>query len=453
MDPTGSRHTHLPLRAALPAVILSLVAIASLTAASPAAAAPPAPLPNPDRPAVTPVAAGAAASAGPSCRELRRIARSGNRRAGLVVKDTKTGRTLCSMNPAADLTLASNTKLFTTTTVLGRLGPERRFVTRVFPSGRIRNGVLRGDLYLKGGGDPTLGTSAFLDAYLGGAGSAIEKLASKVERAGIERVTGRLYGDDTIFDRVRGVADSGFATSPWIGPLSGLAFNAGFTDATFARFSSDPARLATRTLARELRERGIDVKRRVGIRRTPPASRERRPLARVFSPDMAWMARTTNLDSNNFFAEMLLKNIGAVVRRSGTTAAGTKVVRGYTMGTFGAKVSPVDGSGLTVTNRSSAGDIVRLLNRARFQSWFGAFHGSLPIAGREGTLADRMRGSAAEGRCRAKTGTLTGASALSGYCDRRNGHRIAFSILMNGVFDITSARTAQDRIAASIARG
>lgn len=121
-------------------------------------------------------------------------------------------------------------------------------------------------------------------------------------------------------------------------------------------------------------------------------------------------------------------------------------------GSFKAEVSPVDGSGLTISNRSTALDLVRILSRIRSRSYSKAFSGSLPVAGRSGTLAGRMLGSAAEGRCRAKTGTLTGVSALSGYCVTRAGRRYAFSILMNGVYDTGAARAAQDRIAALIAR-
>ena len=157
------------------------------------------------------------------------------------------------------------------------------------------------------------------------------------------------------------------------------------------------------------------------------------------------------MNSNNFFAEMLLKHIGAETRDAGTTSAGAATVRQYVKNMFGAAVRPVDGSGLTVGNRSSAGDIVKLLNRGRKRAFGPAFVDSLAVAGRSGTLADRMRGSAAEGRCRAKTGTLTGVSALSGYCFNRSGRKYAFSILMNDVYNTTTARAAQDRIASIVA--
>ncbi|MFM9045850.1 MAG: D-alanyl-D-alanine carboxypeptidase, partial [Solirubrobacterales bacterium] len=158
----------------------------------------------------------------------------------------------------------------------------------------------------------------------------------------------------------------------------------------------------------------------------------------------------TNLNSNNFFAEMLVKLLGATKGNGGSTKSGTRVVREFAA-SLGASVDPVDGSGLTVTNRASAEAIARLLVNARDRDWWSSLYRSLPIAGREGTVAYRMRGTAAEGRCRTKTGTLTGVSALSGYCFNRSGRRFAFSILMNGVSDTYDARAAQDRIAALVA--
>lgn len=367
------------------------------------------------------------------------------------VRNMKSGKPICGLNPAGMRSLASNTKIFTTATTLARLGSARRFATRLFAVGRIDDeGTLHGNLFLKGGGDPALGTGTFLSAYLGGAGSPIEALARKLKRNGVHRVTGRLLGDDTVFDRLRGVADSGYATSSWIGPLSGLSLNAGFTSSSLSSFSSDPARLATRTMVGALRSAGVTIRTEIGMKRTPAAAK-RTLVARQASPDMAWMARVTNLNSNNFFAEMLLKNLGAKVRRAGTTRNGAIVVKRYAA-SQGVKVRPVDGSGLTRSNRSNAKGVVRLLMRSHKRPWGKDLVASLPVAGRDGTLASRMRGTAADGRCHAKTGTLTGVSALSGYCFNRSGRRFAFSILMNGVGNSYTARYAQDRIAALIAR-
>ncbi len=436
----------------------ALAAAALLAFSASAQAAPPKPLPNPDRPATTPVIrfdeAGtpdsASASAARICPALRSLARRGNGASSLRVFNLKTRKNVCTLNPGARRSLASNTKLFTTATVLERFERDQRFRTRIFAAGNVRNGVLRGNLYLKGGGDPSFGTRAFLGTYLGGEGTSVEALAAQVARQGVKRITGRVFADDTIFDRLRGVADSGYATSPWIGPLSGLSFNAGYTSSSLSSFSSDPARLAARTLARALRARGVGVKLNVGVRTTPKRWRKA-PLATQTSPDMAWMARVTNLNSVNFWAETLLKDLGAYIRREGSTAEGVKVVR-RTMAAIGVRVWPIDGSGLTFGNRSTAHDVVKLLFRARYEPWGRDFTNSLPTAGVDGTLADRMRGSAAQRSCRAKTGTLTGVTALSGYCFNASGRRFAFSILMNNVSNLDRARAAQDRIAAAIAR-
>lgn len=452
-----------PRRLPLPALaLLALICLLPALAAAPAdGAKPPLPRANPDRAFATPVmadpatspraAGGATVSANRICPQLRRLARRGNSRAGLQVRNLKNGKVVCGLNPSTMRSLASNTKIFTTVTALARLGPDHRVRTRLHASGRLdRQGTLHGNLFLRGGGDPSLGTESFLSTYLAGTGSPIEKLAAKAKRAGISKVTGRLFADDTVFDRLRGVADSGYGTSPWIGPLSGLSFNAGFTNSSLSRFSSNPARLAAKSLARAMRARGIQVKAEVGMRKTPAAARKRL-IARQIAPDMTWMSRVTNLNSNNFFAEMTLKNVGAAIRGSGTTRAGAVVVKRYAA-SQGVKVNPVDGSGLTISNRSNPKGVVRLLIRAHNRPWGQKFVDSLPVAGRDGTLASRMRGSAAEGRCHAKTGTLTGVSALSGYCFNSSGRQYAFSILMNGVGDSYSARAAQDAIAALIAR-
>ncbi|MBN8867626.1 MAG: D-alanyl-D-alanine carboxypeptidase/D-alanyl-D-alanine-endopeptidase [Solirubrobacterales bacterium] len=432
---------------------LALAAVLLLSGVATAQASPPKPLPNPDRPARTPIfhsTGGASISANRVCPTLRAVAHRGNRSVGLRVANLRTGKTVCGLNTHARRSLASNNKLFTVATALDRLGTDHKFRTRVFADGKVRNGTLTGSLYLKGGGDPSFGTGDFVDAYLAGVGSEVEKLAAQVKRAGIRRVTGRVYADDTVFDQLRGVADSGYATSPWIGPLSGLSFNAGYTSASLSSFSSDPAKLAARTLVRELRSRGVKVQTRIAKRQTPRAAMKSL-VARQISPDMTWMARITNLKSVNFWAETLLKDLGAQVRSAGTTTEGVKVVR-RTMARYGVEVWPIDGSGLTYGNRSTAGDVVKLLIKARRQPWGDALLASLPTAGVDGTLDNRMRGSAAQRRCHAKTGTLTGVSALSGYCFNKSGRRYAFSILMNDVTNLDAAHRAQDRIAAIIAR-
>jgi D-alanyl-D-alanine carboxypeptidase/D-alanyl-D-alanine-endopeptidase (penicillin-binding protein 4) len=175
----------------------------------------------------------------------------------------------------------------------------------------------------------------------------------------------------------------------------------------------------------------------------------RDPLGSVASPPVSSLIAETNKPSNNFFAEMLLKRLAAEGGKRGTRGRGSKRVEAFAR-SVGTDVRAVDGSGLSRRNRASAEEVGRLLVAMEEGDEAVAYSKSLAIAGRDGTLADRMRGTAAEGACRGKTGTLRGVSALSGYCDA-GPNTIAFAILMNSV-DISAAHRAQDRMASAIAR-
>jgi D-alanyl-D-alanine carboxypeptidase/D-alanyl-D-alanine-endopeptidase (penicillin-binding protein 4) len=118
---------------------------------------------------------------------------------------------------------------------------------------------------------------------------------------------------------------------------------------------------------------------------------------------------------------------------------------------MGTRVRASDGSGLGRGNRASPKQVGKLLRAMNKADSADAYLDSLAIAGQEGTLAGRMRGTAAQGRCAGKTGTLSGVSTLSGYC-RVGGNQIAFSILMNRVGNLSAAHSAQDRMVAAIAR-
>jgi len=392
--------------------------------------------------------AAAATQAAPrlDCATLRaRLVRGGGSASGLLAIDGETGQTLCARAPRRRRPLASNMKLFTTATALARMGPESRIETTVETDGMLdRGGTLHGSLYLVGGGDPTLGTPSFYRRYLGGLGTNLFALKGQIRAAGIEAITGRLYADDSVFDRLRGVADSSYGTSPYIGPLSGLAFNSGFAG---SGFSSDPARTATATLARSLRAAGVRVPAAVGLASAPSGAET---VATVESPPLTEIVDTTDVYSDNFFAETLIKLLGARYGGAGTTAAGARVVERFAR-SQGSAVHAVDGSGLTRSNRASPADVVGLLRSVRDTTAGEELIQDMALAGHEGTVADRMHGTAAYGRCRTKTGTLTGVSNLSGYCFDRGGRLTIFSILMSGVRDLTLAHLEQDLIAAEIA--
>ncbi len=377
-----------------------------------------------------------------------RLVRGGGGASGLLVIDAGTGKTVCARAPARQRPLASNMKLFTTATALARLGAESKITTLLKTDGGIdRNGVLRGNLYLVGAGDPTLGTPSFYRRFLGGLGTNILQLKRQVREAGIKSVTGRLYADDSVFDRLRGVADSGYATSSEIGPLSGLSFNSGYSTASGYSFATDPALTAAGTLGLALRQAGVGISPTIALGTAPPFSTE---LARVESPPLSSIVNTTNVYSDNFFAEMLIKLVGARFGGAGTTAAGAKVVQAFARG-HESGVHAVDGSGLTRSNRASPAQVVGLLKSMRDTDVGDEFIQDLALTGQEGTVADRMHGTAAYGRCRTKTGTINAVSNLSGYCFNRSGRIMIFSILMGSVGDLSLAHLEQDLIAATVA--
>ena len=172
--------------------------------------------------------------------------------------------------------LASNTKLFTTTAALARFGAEGTLGTEVLGTGELdTEGVFRGSLYLRGGGDPTFGSRRFTKRSYGG-GATVQDLAALLEDTGIERVTGRVYGDESAFDSLRGGPDSGYGVSPWVGPLSALSYNRGLFTEGGRGFQANPPAFAAARLDEALEARGV------AVRLKPRAGRDRR-RARVCS--------------------------------------------------------------------------------------------------------------------------------------------------------------------------
>jgi D-alanyl-D-alanine carboxypeptidase/D-alanyl-D-alanine-endopeptidase (penicillin-binding protein 4) len=352
---------------------------------------------------------------------------------GAWVADLDTGVELFSHYPDRKRTPASVQKLFTTATVLARLGPQVRLETAVSTNGVLdAEGTLVGRLYIRGFGDPSFGSAR------------LARLAEALRAAGLRSLTGGVYGDESFFDSRRGVPASGFAVSPWIGPLSALAFNRGL--GLSGRFQRRPAPFVAARLRSLLAARDIDVEGPVRAARTPAGSLE---LASVDSAPIENLVRHTNQVSDNYFAEVLLKGLGARLYGTGSTAAGAGVVRRFQR-KLDAESAVVDGSGLSRANAASPRAVGHLLARVENEPWFESFYRSLPLAGRSGTLRKRMRRTSAQGRCRAKTGTLIGVSALAGYCRSITNRRLAFVLLMNRV-NVYSARRAQDRVAATLA--
>ncbi len=392
----------------------------------------------------------AAAARSAEDRQLRRslagAMRSAGSSSGAYAYNATEGRTLFTSQADTRRILASNTKLFTTSAVLARRGPSQRIETRVTGVGALdERGRWQGSLYLRGGGDPTFGSEVFARrSYL--ASASVESLAGRLRGYGIRSVTGRVVGDESLFDSLRGGPDSGYRTSIYVGPLSALAYDRGLANDRGTAFQSNPPLFAAAQLDRELEQRGVRV---AGSPTAGPNPEEARELVSVRSPTFARLVQIANTRSDNFFAEILLKGLGAFEVGRGTTAAGARRAEAFAR-EVGASASLADGSGLSRRNVAAPRQVGRLLTGLRRRDEFPAFFDSLAIAGRTGTLVDRLRSGPAHGRCRAKTGTLSDVSALSGYCASLGGDTIVFSILMNRV-DVGGARALQDRMAQAMA--
>jgi D-alanyl-D-alanine carboxypeptidase/D-alanyl-D-alanine-endopeptidase (penicillin-binding protein 4) len=327
---------------------------------------------------------------------------------------------------------ASAEKLTVAFSALRLLGPSFRFRTEVLGAGELVGRDWRGDLYLCGMGDPTLSP-----ADLAG-------LAAQVASWGIRRVVGSVVADEHYYDAQRGAPGwkpsfLGFESRP----LSALAL-----DDVRLRGVNSSAAAASAAFTAALVQRGVTVAR---APRTGRAPADVLPLALEYSDPLAAIVQEMNRESDNFVAEMLLKQLGAAVASRGTTSAGAAVVR-EELEAAGVPLSGVriaDGSGLSRLDRLTARALVVLLRSAeRDASIREPFLASLAVAGVSGTLRDRLRRRPARGQVIAKTGTTAEASALAGYVRRR----YVFAILQNGSpVDYWSARSAQDRFVTLLA--
>jgi len=351
-----------------------------------------------------------------------------------VAVDLETGQQLFALNDTLPLAPASNEKLALTYALLKTFSPTMRIPTKVSALGVQRGTTLTGDLFLVGGGDPTLSS---VD---------LARLARGVRAAGIRHVTGRVIGDESLFDSKR--MCPGWKRSFYIyesPPLSALVVDRGWFKKYTAR---RPARAAALLFRDALRREGVAVNGSVSVLPTPLAAF---PVAKTLSPPLRDIMRFMDLHSDNFTAEELLKLLGVAAEGSGTSAAGARAViaalRAGGISTAGIRIA--DGSGLSEHDRLTVGTLLGILQAVASDSALEAeLVKALPVSGVSGTLRDRLRTPKLLGKVVAKTGTTSIASSLSGYV---NSH-IAFSIIQNGnPLSYWDARKAQDRFAKVLA--
>ena len=430
--------------------------------------------------------------------------------AGVMVMDLETGEVLFENNADKTYNPASVTKILTTAAVLDALGPGYTFTTTVSRAGRLRGGVLTGDLVVRGDGDPSLTLER------------LWRIASLVRVAGVTEVTGDIVVDDSWFDRVRTgngyddfdenrayTAPVGAVSATWntvavavrpgdsvgsplevaLDPPTGYVtlrnfaktsapgsrrrvgvtidnekntitvsgtMPAGHREKFYYRPIDDPPRYFATLLKEYLAKEGVTV--RGGIRTGEHAAVPANAVAlfRFQSEPLGVIARDLNKLSNNFTAEQLLKSLGAWrYGAPGTTQKGIDAIGEYLVknGVPKGSWSIRNGSGLARDNEVSPRTFVRVLAAAYSDFEVrGDFVASMGIAGADGTLAHRMLGTPAEGNIRAKTGTVDGSTCVAGYARAGNGHTLAFAILMNGVSGrVRRAISIQDRLGAALA--
>jgi D-alanyl-D-alanine carboxypeptidase/D-alanyl-D-alanine-endopeptidase (penicillin-binding protein 4) len=369
----------------------------------------------------------------------------GGPQSGALVFDLDAQRELFGLRPTVKRAPASVEKLWTTAAVMLKLGPNARLHTTVLGTGSLHHGVWHGNLYLRGGGDPTFGDPTFNHVWNYGEGPTANQLVEQLSKRGITRVTGQIYADESLFDRKRGGLMTNYLpdTPDFGGQLSALTYDHGSIVAHYS-----PAVFAVRQLALTMRGSRITVKASRHARKTPD---DARVLATVSSPPMSVMTRLMDVPSDDLFAELFAKQLGLLFGSGGSISAGAHVIGRTMADTYGLHPTILDGSGLSRNDRTSPLEIVDLLREVWGTRVGRELVASLPTVGKEGTVRGYGLRSPAVGNCVAKTGTLNYVTNLAGYCRARGGHTLAFALFIDGP-DNGIAATLESQMVGSIAR-
>jgi len=430
--------------------------------------------------------------------------------AGISIRSTTTGEILYSYNGETSLTPASSFKLFTATAALTTLGLDYTYQTEVSTDGKWnKKGIVKGNLYLIGRGDPTLTVKD------------LNILAKQLRKKGIRTIAGDVIADDTWYDKVRysidlpwsdesayyGAQISALTVSPnedydagtiivqvtpskkGKKPKTTLSPNTDYMvihnkantteagsnetlkitrghgknelviEGTIPEDGSitqewisvwDPTKYTLDLFKEELEREGIHVKGDCYIGKAADKTLEivthkSEPLSEILIPFLKL--------SNNTIAEMLVKEMGKVTQNLGTWEAGLETEK-RVLTQLGVDINNMvfrDGSGISHLNTTQANTVTQLLYRAQLQEWFPAFYKALPVAGEKekiigGTLRKRMTKSSLKQKVIAKTGTLTNVSSISGYMQTKSGENVIFSIVINHLQDDKEVKKVEDKI-------
>ena len=351
--------------------------------------------------------------------------------AGLMVWDLTEGRSLFCYNHRQIMRPASTMKLLTAITALDQLGGQHNFQTSLYYTGSISDGALHGDLYCVGGMDPMFD---YAD---------MDSLVTAVKALGVNRIIGRVVADTSMKDTLR-----------WGEGWCWDDDNMTLTPLLVGRKDN-----FTEVLMGKLKRAGVDTKNAradTGVLRTSPNSQHPRPNAQqpeliaVRSHSIADVLRTMMKESDNLYAECMFYQVAASSGHRPARATDAARLERALIERAGLDSKPyriADGSGLSLYNYLSPELEVALLRYAYQRvDLYDRLLPTLPLAGVDGTLKKRLKGTAAEGNVQAKTGTLTGVISLAGYLTAASGHRLCFSIFNQGTLKASDAREFQDKI-------
>ena len=369
---------------------------------------------------------------------------------GVVIRSLDKGDVLFALNPDQLFVPASNTKLLTVAAAAERLGWSFTFETTIRATTPLdRDGTIRGDIVVRGSGDPTPGDRPYLSG-------AVTALTNVLWERGVRRIEGRVIGDDHAFlDEPYGAGwawdDLPFSYSA---PVGALNFDENVRLATPGPTVTDAPRYASvdnPTIAFADALRAALVTRGIVVAGGPadidsspagPIPPDAPVLASYRSPPLSEIAVRLLKSSQNLYAEVFLRTMGQTSGQAASSKSGLEAIQ-QTFAAWGIEpgsVAQADGSGLSRYNLATPDAMTKVLehmyrDRVLRDAWIAA----LPIAGIDGTLERRMKGTAAEGRVFAKTGSLSSVRALSGYIQARSGEWFVFSILANNFAPPTTA--------------
>jgi serine-type D-Ala-D-Ala carboxypeptidase/endopeptidase (penicillin-binding protein 4) len=381
---------------------------------------------------------------------------------GVLIVNPRTGDTLYSKNAGKLFMPASNMKIITSAAALTLLGPEYRYRTTFLTDGEVRDSLLDGNLLVIGRGDPTVS-----DRMRGTATTVMDALADSLRAHRIRQISGSLARVGNAFpDSIYGYGWEWDDLGEYYGAgVDELIFNEGMAptklrpppdtarDSLYSGPAKNPAKAYLDALHDALVRKSVrmDGTVRDSILPTPF---KMDTLFVLVSPPLREILPALMKQSQNQIAEILLRTIGLERGGLGTADSARKIV-GQQLLAWGVQPDGFvirDGSGLSDQDLLTPETIVRVLDRIQRDTAFATYYNAMPIAGVDGTIDTRMKGTPAEGNVHAKTGTLAKARSLSGYVTTADGERLIFSILANNTTTPGSAVTnVADAIAAALA--